>query len=208
MTKQKTMNDDEEDDEEDDDDGINETGAHDPPLVGAPPPGNLAQQPNNPPGEIPGVEAPDEAEEHGVAMDPEIPGVGEEEAEPEIPGVGKKKRRKQMMTIQHKTRLRSSSFQHHPKWKAMQVRYNLRGGQNWNYDHHYAGEDFIVDNDVGIAMTTKGCSEILETPQMSLKAGLQAFGDDGIKAVEKEMHQLHDHNMMTPVHKQCLTPEQ
>ena len=33
--------------------------------------------------------APDEAEEHGVAMGPEIPGVGEEEAIPEIPGVGK-----------------------------------------------------------------------------------------------------------------------
>ena len=31
----------------------------------------------------------DQAEEHGVAMDLEIPGVGEEEAALEIPGVGK-----------------------------------------------------------------------------------------------------------------------
>ena len=29
-----------------------------------------------------------------------------------------------------------------------------------------------------------------------------------MKAVEKEMHQLHDRNVMTPVHKQCLTHEQ
>ena len=35
-------------------------------------------------------------------------------------------------------------------------------------------------------MTTKGCSEVLETLQMSLKAGLRTFGDDGMKTVEKE----------------------
>ena len=76
------------DDEEGDDDDDDEVGAHDPPMVGAPPPVNLAQQPDNPPGEIPGVVAADEAEEDDVTMDPEIPGVGEEEAVPEIPGVG------------------------------------------------------------------------------------------------------------------------
>ena len=65
-----------------------------------------------------------------------------------------------------------------------------------------------MDNEVVIIMTTKGCSEALETPQISLKAGLRTFGEDDMKAVEKEMHQLHDHNMMTPVHKLCLTPEQ
>ena len=43
---------------------------------------------------------------------------------------------------------------------------------------------------------------------MSLKAGLCTFGDDGMKAVEKEMHQLHDRNVMMAVHKRCLTPEQ
>ena len=57
-------------------------------------------------------------------------------------------------------------------------------------------------------MTTKGCSEVLETPQMSLKAGLRTFGNDGMKAVEKEMRQLHDCDVMTPVHKNCLMPEQ
>ena len=43
---------------------------------------------------------------------------------------------------------------------------------------------------------------------MSLKAGLCTFGDDSMKVVEKEMRQLHDRNMMTPVHKNCLTLEQ
>ena len=43
---------------------------------------------------------------------------------------------------------------------------------------------------------------------MSLKAGLRTFGEDSMKAVVKEMRQLHDCNVMTPVHKWCLTPEQ
>ena len=29
-----------------------------------------------------------------------------------------------------------------------------------------------------------------------------------MKAVEKEMRQLHDREVMIPVHKKCLTPEQ
>ena len=62
--------------------------AHGPAMVGAPPAGNLAQQPDNPQGEIPGMEAANEAGEHGMDMEPEIQEVGEEEVEPEIPGVG------------------------------------------------------------------------------------------------------------------------
>ena len=57
-------------------------------------------------------------------------------------------------------------------------------------------------------MTTHGASEVLETPQMSLKAGLHTFGADGVKAVEKEMRQLHDRGVMAPVQKKCLTHEQ
>ena len=57
-------------------------------------------------------------------------------------------------------------------------------------------------------MTMKGTEEVLETPQMSLKAGLRTFGNDGIKAVEKEMRQLHDREVMIPVNKKSLTPEQ
>ena len=193
--------------EGDDDDNDNEMGGHDPPIAGAPPPVNLAQQPDNPPGEISGVEAADEAEEHGVAIDPEIPGVGEE-AEPEIPGVGEEEDEvDDDESTQDEVAVKQPSAPPEVENNAG-GRYNLHGGRNRNNDHHYAGEDFVVDNEVGIVMTTKGCSGVLETPQMSLKAGLQTFGDDGMKAVEKEMHQRHDHNMMTPVHKQCLTPEQ
>ena len=43
---------------------------------------------------------------------------------------------------------------------------------------------------------------------MSLKAGLRTFGDDGMRAVEKEMRQLHGRDAMKPVHKNCLTIEQ
>ena len=84
-------------------------------------------------------------------------------------------------------------------------RYNLRNTRGCDYDHRYAGEDFVIDN---VAMTTHGTSEVLETPHMSLKAGLQIFGDDGVRAVEKEMRQLHDRGVMIPVHKRSLTSEQ
>ena len=66
----------------------------------------------------------------------------------------------------------------------------------------------FVDDESGIVMTTEGTGEVLETLHMSLKAGLRTFGNDGVKAVEKEMRQLHDWEVMIPVHKKCLTPEQ
>ena len=87
-------------------------------------------------------------------------------------------------------------------------RYNLRSNRNRSYNHRYAGKDFIVDDESGIVMTTESTSEVLETPQMSQKAGLHTFGSHAMKAVEKEMRQLHDRAVMIPVHKKCLTPEQ
>ena len=57
-------------------------------------------------------------------------------------------------------------------------------------------------------MTTHGMSEVLETPQMSSKAGPRTFGNDGVRSVEKEMRQLHDRGVMMPVHKMSLTSEQ
>ena len=66
------------------------------------------------------MEADDEAEEHDMAIDPEIPGVGEEEAKPESQEWVKKKMKWTMMN-QHKTRLWLSSHQHHPKWETMWV---------------------------------------------------------------------------------------
>ena len=90
----------------------------------------------------------------------------------------------------------------------MGSRYRLRGGQNHNYNRRYAGEDFVIDNEAGIVMTTKGCSEVLETPQISLKPDLRTFGNGGMKAVEKEMCHLHGRDVIMPVHKHCLTPKQ
>ena len=87
-------------------------------------------------------------------------------------------------------------------------RYNLRRNRGRNYNHRYAENDFVTDDDSGIVMTMEGAGEVLETPQMSLKTGLRAFGDDGAKAVEKEMKQLHDREVMFPVHKKSLTHEQ
>ena len=86
--------------------------------------------------------------------------------------------------------------------------YGLRNRRGHNYNHRYAGEDFVVGDNTGTTLTTKGNDVVLETPQMSLKAGLRTFGDDGMKAVEKEMHPLHDRDMMNPIHKKCLTQEQ
>ena len=70
------------------------------------------------------------------------------------------------------------------------------------------GDDFVVGDETGVTLTTRGDGEVLETPQMSLKAGLQTFGNNGMKAVETKMRQLHDRDVMKPVHKHCLTPEQ
>ena len=63
--------------------------------------------------------------------------------------------------------------------------YGLRSRRGSSYNHRYAGEDFVVGDDTGITLAVKGEDEVLETPQMSLKAGLRTFGHDGIKAVEK-----------------------
>ena len=86
--------------------------------------------------------------------------------------------------------------------------YGLRNRRGHNYSHRYTGEDFVVGDDTGVTLATRGNGEVLETPQMSLKAGLRTFGNDGMKAVEKEMHQIRDGDVMKPVHKHRLTPEQ
>ena len=145
-------------------------------------------------------------------MGPEIPGVEEEEAKPEIPGVGVAEEIKADDNVDDQPTQDEVMVEPPPappeEENNLGSRYNLCGGRNQNYNHHYAGEDFVIDNEDGIVMTPKGGSEVLETLQMSLKAGLQTFGNDGMKAVEKEMRQLHDRDVMTPVHKNCLTLEQ
>ena len=119
---------------------------------------------------------------------PEIHGVNEEMNDPETPGVRG-----------------AGEHEEEAKDQAPTPRYNLRNTRGRDYDHRYDKEDYIIDN---VVMTTRGTSEVLETPQMSLKAGLRTFGKDGERAVEKEMRQLHDRGMMMPVHRKNLTPDQ
>ena len=134
---------------------------------------------------------------------PEIQGVDEEAINPETPGVG-------MAGENGEDKDEEEAIDQPPlvppqRNDRANRRYNLRNSRGRDCDHRYARKDFIIDS---MAMTTRRTSEVLEMPQMSLKVGLQTFGNDGVRAVEKEMCQLHDRSMMMPVHKKSLTPEQ
>ena len=54
--------------------------------------------------------------------------------------------------------------------------------------------------------TINGGSE--ETGQMSMKKGLNVFGEPGYAAVKKEMQQLHDRKVMQPVDRKDLSQSQ
>ena len=153
---------------------------------------NAVEQPEEPPNGGPQVNEPghtDRAEENIEPM-PGTPGVGVNEKNEDGDGIDE----------QHEVL---------PKARENTVgAYGLRSRRGRSYNHRYAGEDFVVGDDTGITLAVKGEDEVLETPQMSLKAGLRTFGHDGIKAVEKEMRQLHDRDVMKPVYKHSLTPEQ
>ena len=139
------------------------------------------------------AELPEDPANHEAELPevPEIYGVNEKMNDPETPGVGgagehEEETKDQAPTPPHR-------------------RYKLRNTRGRDYDHQYDKEDYIVDN---VAMTTRGTSEVLETPQMSLKAGMRTFGKDGVRAVEKEMRQLHDRGVMMPVNRKNMTPDQ
>ena len=143
---------------------------------------------------------PNQNEHNDEADPPEIQGVDEEVIEPEAPEVDTVEVNEEGEEEDPPTEVEATGQPPQGNGK-----YNLRNNRERNYGHWYAGINFVIDN---VAMTTHGTSEVLETPQMSLKAGLRTFRDDGVKAVEKEMRQLHDRGVMVPVHKKCLTHEQ
>ena len=69
-----------------------------------------------------------------------------------------------------------------------------------------------VDNK-GVAGIDEHIKEIdndkpLATQQMSMKHGLKTFGEDGMKAINDELQQLHDREVMKLIHKKDLMPEQ
>ena len=140
------------------------------------------------------------------------PGVNDEEIAPETPGVsvgeddGTSKDGDDEPTIDEITDQVQPTQPGEENDK--EGRHNLCSDRSRSYNHRYAGNDFVVDDESGIVMTMECTGEVLETPQMSLKTGLRAFGADGAKAVEKEMKQLHDREVMIPVHKKSLTHEQ
>ena len=154
---------------------------------------------DDPPGGIPGVGAVEQELENDVGN--LVDGDGNTD-EPGIPGVGDDGKddtnvvndEQSKATLDLKTNTVGG--------------YGLRDKRNRNYNHRYVGEDFVVGDDTGITLATNGDNVVLETPQMSLKAGLRTFGNDGMKAVEKEMRQLHDRDVMKPVYKKSLTQEQ
>ena len=155
------------------------------------------EQPKHPPGEIPGVDAFEHREEQGMdhARADDEPMLG-------IPGVGGNEENEDDVEVDEQSETPPEAKE------STASGYGLRNRRGCSYSHRCAGEDFVVGDDTGIILATRGDDEDLEMPQMSLKAGLRTFGDDGIKAVEKEMRQLHDRDVMKPVHKGCLTPKQ
>ena len=140
------------------------------------------------------------------------PGVSDEEIEPETPGASAGEDNETSENGDDQPTLDEITDQVQPAQPVenndKEGRYNLCSNRTRSYNHRYAGNDFVVDDESGIVMTAEGTGEVLETPQMSLKTGLHTFGTDGMKAVEKEMKQLHDRELMIPVHKKSLTHEQ
>ena len=157
--------------ENDDDDDDDMGGQAD-----AQPPAEVEQPPDNPPGETAGVGVADQGEEHDEPIFPEIPGVNKEEIEPETPGVGVVEENEAGKNGDDQPTLGVATGQLPPappeEDNNTGGRYNLHSDRNQNYNHHYTGKDFAVDNESGIVMTTEGTGEVLETPQMSLKPGL------------------------------------
>ena len=148
------------------DDNVMEGG--EPLIDDAPPLDDIQQIPDDAPGEIPGVGA--DEEEDGVGTNHDIPGDTDDEAPLGIPGVdgsGVDETADEQATIP-------------PDANTNMVGgYGLRNKRGRNYNHRYAGEDFVVGEDAGITLTT--IESDMETPKMSLKAGLRTFGDDGLK---------------------------
>ena len=186
-----------------DDDGSDNEGGDDagPPVVenddnddkgqaDTQPSAELEHRPGVVPGEAAGAGDVDQNEEHDGPIFQGIPGVSDEEIEPETPGVSVGEEDKAIENGGDPPTLDEITGQVPPappgEDNGTRGRYNLRSDRSRSYNHHYAGNDFIFDDESGIVMTAEGTGEVLETLQMSLKAGLRTFGTDGMKAVEKK----------------------
>ncbi len=82
-------------------------------------------------------------------------------------------------------------------------RYNLRQWREPSFVHLKT----FSDAHANVGMTQED-GESLATAQMSMKKGLKMFGNAGVEAVQSEMQQLHECNVMKPAHARELTPEE
>ena len=78
-------------------------------------------------------------------------------------------------------------------------RYDMQQCKKRDYSHLFI--ETIDDEDV------HDNESPLATPQMSMKKGIQVFGEDRVAAIKKEMQQLHDQKVMAPKHSAELTPD-
>jgi hypothetical protein len=82
-------------------------------------------------------------------------------------------------------------------------RYNLHKQKEPSFAHLKTFSDAH-----GNVRMTQEDGKSLTTVQMSMKRGLKMFHDAGVKGVRSEMRQLHERNVMKPVHERELTPEE
>ena len=147
-----------------------------------------------------------EDDEHPGTMDQEIQGVGDDGDDEQING----ERDPDMGVPSSETKV-DNDYEAVPGVEGS-PRYNLRKNRARNYGHAYDPEVY----EVGKASPGEARDTVLttvdegpeDTPQMSMKKGLQVFGEGGYAAVKQEMQQLHDRKVMQPIRRKDLTPEQ
>ena len=90
--------------------------------------------------------------------------------------------------------------------------YNLRKNRARDYKHAYDPEVYGMGKanpaDTRDTVLTTVDEGPEDTPQTSMKKGLEMFGEGGYAAVKQEMQQLHDRKVMQPIRRKDLTPEQ
>ena len=143
-------------------------------------------------------------DEHPGTMDREIQGVGDDGDDEQING----ERDPHMVVPSSETKADDDYEAVHRVEGS--PRYNLRNNQARDYGHAYDPEVY----EMGKASPEEARDTVLttvdegpeDTPQMSMKKGLQVFGEGGYAAVKQEMQQLHDRKVMQPIRRKDLTP--
>ena len=147
-----------------------------------------------------------EDDEHLETMDQEIQGVGDDGDDEQINGEWDP----HMVVPLSETK--TDNDYEAVRGVEGSPRYNLPKNRAHDYGHAYDPEVY----EVGKASPEEAKDTVLttvdegpeDTPQMSMKKGLQAFGEGGYAAVKQEMQQLHDRKVMQPIRHKDLTPEQ